>query len=144
MSSNVANLFTPQGDGDPLALMPLVVGLWQSATPDHLAAMLSMVSSSAHGIVRKCDVVMPPSEIDVEFDDAGNVVTAVFASTMDTEGGEQEQTPFEADTFTLLPNCKSVQDAVLSPPSARYAVRRRRLVAWRRVNEGVAGLSPLY
>ena len=29
LASNVANLFTPQGDGDPLALLPMVVGLWQ-------------------------------------------------------------------------------------------------------------------
>lgn len=27
--SNVANLFTVQGDADPLALLPLLVGVWQ-------------------------------------------------------------------------------------------------------------------
>ncbi|KAK4701462.1 cytosine/creatinine deaminase, partial [Phenoliferia sp. Uapishka_3] len=38
--NNVGNGFTPQGDADPLALLPMLVGVWQSAQPDALHSLL--------------------------------------------------------------------------------------------------------
>lgn len=41
------------------------------------------------------------------------------------------------ETFTLLPRCQSVQEAVLSPPKSRIAVVRNRAVGWTKVDQGV-------
>ncbi len=45
--NNVANLFTPQGDADPLAMLPCMVGVWQSAKPRDCETLLNAVSTSA-------------------------------------------------------------------------------------------------
>ncbi|KAI3486726.1 hypothetical protein L1887_49676 [Cichorium endivia] len=45
--NNVANLFTPQGDADPLALLPCMVGVWQSAKPHDCETLLAAVSTAA-------------------------------------------------------------------------------------------------
>ncbi|KDN36690.1 hypothetical protein K437DRAFT_260045 [Tilletiaria anomala UBC 951] len=38
--SNVSNLFTPQGDTDPTALLPYFVGIWQSTQPDGMRCLV--------------------------------------------------------------------------------------------------------
>ncbi|CBQ71568.1 conserved hypothetical protein [Sporisorium reilianum SRZ2] len=45
--NNVANLFTPQGDADPLAMLPMMVGVWQSARAVDCAVLLGAVSARA-------------------------------------------------------------------------------------------------
>ncbi|CDS01261.1 hypothetical protein [Sporisorium scitamineum] len=45
--NNVANLFTPQGDADPLAMLPMMVGVWQSARPRDCEVLLGAVSRGA-------------------------------------------------------------------------------------------------
>ena len=45
--NNVANLFTPQGDADPLALLPMMVAVWQSAKPRDCEVLLGAVSAQA-------------------------------------------------------------------------------------------------
>ncbi|EST06995.1 hypothetical protein PSEUBRA_003625 [Kalmanozyma brasiliensis GHG001] len=45
--NNVCNLFTPQGDADPLALLPTMVGVWQSAKPEDCEVLLGSVSTRA-------------------------------------------------------------------------------------------------
>lgn len=42
------------------------------------------------------------------------------------------------DTCTVLLDCDSVQQAVLTPPFSRIAIKNGRLVAWRYVEQGVA------
>lgn len=49
--NNIANLFTPQGSPDPLSLLPMLVGLWQEATPEQLSKMLGFVTDHAHHVV---------------------------------------------------------------------------------------------
>jgi hypothetical protein len=44
-------------------------------------------------------------------------------------------------TFTLLTGCESVRDAVLAPCAARLAVKNGRVVAWTKVEKGLAKLG---
>lgn len=85
-----------------------------------------MVSSTARKLIGLNDgTQLEPVEIEVEVRSDGTV---------------RSDLPHGASTFTLLAGCKSVQDAVLAPPAARLTVRDGRLVAWRRVDEGIAPL----
>lgn len=45
--NNVGNLFTPHGDADPLALLPLMVSIWQGAREEDMKGLL--VSSLGGG-----------------------------------------------------------------------------------------------
>ncbi|UZJ55145.1 hypothetical protein CBS101457_004465 [Exobasidium rhododendri] len=121
--NNVANLFTPQGDGDPLALMPLMVGLWQDATPRVLHALLAMVSQSAsEAIVGKARISEPK----------------VGTVTVSSDGSASTEIDPGAKDYTLLVQCDSVQDAVLRPPSARLTIKAGKVVAWTKVDAGIA------
>lgn len=45
--NNVSNLFTPQGDADPLAMLPMMVGMWQSAKPEDCEVLVGAVGRCA-------------------------------------------------------------------------------------------------
>ncbi|GAC97393.1 zinc metallopeptidase [Pseudozyma hubeiensis SY62] len=53
--NNVANLFTPQGDADPLALLPTMVGVWQSAKPRDCEVLVGSVNVGVSYIFRLTD-----------------------------------------------------------------------------------------
>ncbi|KAI5477567.1 metallo-dependent hydrolase [Pseudohyphozyma bogoriensis] len=108
--NNVGNLFTPQGDADPLAMLPLLVAIWQSAKPDMVKSLLSFVSSAA-GLA------------------AGADPTCIFAPIQSQGAGPA--------TFTLIDGCRSLQSAVLAPRFGRTTVFNGRIVGRRTVVSSV-------
>ncbi|KZT55016.1 Metallo-dependent hydrolase [Calocera cornea HHB12733] len=112
--NNVGNLFTPQGDGDPLALLPLCVAVYQDATETALASLLRMVTiqaASAAGL-------RPPEH----------------AADLSFQAGEP------AD-LVILDGCTDWRMAALSPPFSRVTIRRGKVVAKRKVQAWIEGDS---
>lgn len=104
--NNVRNLFTPQGDADPLALLPGMVGVWQSAKPKDCVTMLNAVSVNgriAMGLVGSYGV-----------------------------GGREEGKSIWAD-LVILDGATSVQNAVCAPGYGRVTVKDGRLASRRSV-----------
>ncbi|KAL8291807.1 hypothetical protein RQP46_002065 [Phenoliferia psychrophenolica] len=93
--NNVGNGFTPQGDADPLALLPMLVAVWQSAQPAAIRSLLEMVTTSA-GLAAGIDLWVPDS-------------------TFGTVGG----TGIGPATFTVLDGCMDLRSAVLAPSYGR-------------------------
>lgn len=118
-ASNVANLFTPQGDGDPAALLPLLVGLWQSATASDLSHLLSMCTTTA-ALAAGADA--GPSPTADERDTDGETLSAVLFD------------PSAFDSAVLFDGCGTVQDLVLAPPYARTTLFRGRITSRRTVS----------
>ncbi len=72
--NNVANLFTPQGDADPMALLPMMVGVWQSAKPKDCEVLLRAVSRGgrvASGLDAEYDDKPPQGEGTEKGEDGG-------------------------------------------------------------------------
>ncbi|TKY86868.1 hypothetical protein EX895_004156 [Sporisorium graminicola] len=107
--NNVANLFTPQGDADPLALLPMMVGVWQSAKPDDCAVLLGAVSWGAR-------------------------VAAGFDSGY--RGGGETGRSIWTD-LTVVDGSVSVQEVVCAPSYSRIALKDGRVVSRRRVESAL-------
>ncbi|EJT99956.1 Metallo-dependent hydrolase [Dacryopinax primogenitus] len=112
--NNVGNLFTPQGDGDPLALLPMCVGVFQNAKENSLASLIRMVTvfaASAAGLRPRehaADLMLQPGE--------------------------------PAD-LVILDGCTDWRMAALSPPFARVTLKGGRVVGKRKVETWVEGQS---
>lgn len=88
-----------------------------------------MVSSSAKQAIRadsKHDVDMKPYKATINVSKDGKVSFDRGQTTED---------------FTLLIDCNSVQEAVLSPLPARLAIKTSKLVAWTIVDSGIVNRS---
>ncbi|SPO36246.1 uncharacterized protein PSFLO_01717 [Pseudozyma flocculosa] len=103
--NNVANLFTPQGDADPLALLPMMVAVWQKATPTDCQTLLDMVATNAR--------------------------TAAGCDRLDPDATWGAEALLDA---TILDGCASVQDAALAPPFGRITIKHGKVVARRSVD----------
>ena len=117
--NNVANLFTPQGDADPLALLPMMVGVWQSAKPKDCETLLSAVSCAARaaaGLTSSYESALPDQSQGGE---TGG-------------GGEVGEKNLWAD-LVVLDGSTSVQAAVCAPGYSRITIKDGRLVARRKV-----------
>jgi hypothetical protein len=58
--------------------------------------------------------------------------------TISSDGTVSLDRDIQTRDYTLLVQCDSIQQAVLSPPLARLSIKDNRLVAWRRVEAGIA------
>ena len=125
--NNVANLFTPQGDADPLALLPAMVGVWQSAKPDDCNLMLAAISSRAHLAAAIESSYQPPHP--------------------DRTAGAEDKAPdgkgrnIWAD-LVVVDGSTSVQEAVCAPGYGRITVKDGQLVARRQVTSIVGVQAP--
>ncbi|PWN49091.1 Metallo-dependent hydrolase [Violaceomyces palustris] len=110
--NNISNLFQPQGDSDPLALLPLLVGLWQSTRPAHLESLLDMVTlSSLHS------AGFDPADPPVECTDMKRFATR----------------PDSYRNATILDACYDLASAVLSPTYGRITIFQGSIVSTRKV-----------
>ncbi|KAJ9477218.1 Zinc metallopeptidase, partial [Pseudozyma hubeiensis] len=105
--NNVANLFTPQGDADPLALLPMMVGVWQSAKPRDCEVLVGSVSSRAR-------------------------VAAGLNAGYDGGLGRNIWTD-----LTVVDGSRSVQELVCAPSYSRITVKDGVLVSRRTVDSKV-------
>jgi len=112
--NNVGNLFTPQGDGDPLALLPLCVAVYQDATEKALATLLKMVTVQAASAAG-----LRPSE---------------HAAGLALQPGEP------AD-LVILDGCTDWRTAALAPPFARVTLKNGKVVGKRKVETWIDGAS---
>lgn len=108
--NNVANLFTPQGDADPLAMLPMMVGVWQSARPRDCEVLLGAVSRGAR-------------------------VAAGLESGYE-QSGEGEGRNVWAD-LTVVDGSTWVQQVVCTPSYSRITLKDGRLVSRRKVDSVV-------
>lgn len=129
--SNIANLFTPQGEPDPLSLLPLLVGVWQAATPEDCARLLDMVTLGAH-FAAGSD--MP----DLDLGLASEASHSFMQGQRETVSGLRG---LYGTACLLLPGVTTVQEAVLRPPHARVLVRQGRVISERRVEETIWSAS---
>ncbi|SPO31830.1 uncharacterized protein UTRI_06667 [Ustilago trichophora] len=112
--NNVANLFTPQGDADPLAVLPMMVAVWQSAKPEDCETLIGAISRNARLA-------------------AG---LACSYDTLDQDGSEEKSRNIWTD-LTVIDGSTSVQDAVCAPSFGRLTIKDGRIVARRRVDSVV-------
>ncbi|KZO95947.1 Metallo-dependent hydrolase [Calocera viscosa TUFC12733] len=112
--NNVGNLFTPQGDGDPLALLPLCVAVYQDATANSLASLLRMVTVQAAS--------------------AAGLRPLEHADDLSIRPGEP------AD-LVILDGCSDWRTAALAPPFARVTLKGGKVVATRKAETWIDGDS---
>ena len=105
----MANLFTPQGDADPLAMLPMMVGVWQSAKPKDCETLLDAVAKNAR-------------------------VAAGLDSEYDFEGAKGRNIWSD---LVVIDGSVSVQDVVCAPSYSRITVKDGRLVGRRKVESVV-------
>lgn len=112
--NNVGNLFTSQGDADPVALLPTMVGVWQSAKKQDCLRLVEGVSVN------------------------GRLAMGLNASYAGGEGGgggvgEEGQKSLWSD-LVMLDGTSSVQDAVCSPGYGRVTIKDGRMIGRRSVH----------
>lgn len=107
--NNVANLFTPQGDADPMGLLPMMVGVWQSAKPEDCEVLVDAVSRTAR----------IAAGLDAEYAE-------------ENKGEEGEFGKIWAD-LTILDGTTSVQQAACAPSYSRITIKDGSLVSHRSV-----------
>ncbi|SNX88064.1 uncharacterized protein MEPE_06775 [Melanopsichium pennsylvanicum] len=128
--NNVANLFTPQGDADPLTMLPGLVGIWQSAKPQDCETLLSGISTSARiAAGLQSDFVKCKAVPDVD-DDTSSA----------QEGGkdsfESDQSNIWAD-LVVIDGTHSIQEACCAPSYSRITIKDAIIVSRRRVESQV-------
>jgi len=112
--NNVGNLFTPQGDGDPLALLPLCVAVYQDATEKALVSLLRMVTVQAASAAG-----LRPQE----------------------HAADLALRPGEPADLVILDGCTDWRTAALAPPFARVTLKSGKVVGKRKVETWIEGDS---
>lgn len=75
--NNVANAFTPQGDADPLSLLPLGIALYQDATPMGLERTMSMVTNRS-----ALAIGLPTASLEIQPNQPADLVILHGVSTL--------------------------------------------------------------
>lgn len=70
--------------------------------------------------------------------DKSTVAPLVGEATLTSNRGVSLNVDIGTEDYTVLLDCDSLQEAVLSPTLGRLAVKEGNLVAWRRLDAGVA------